>query len=60
MGLDKPLFVIAGPYVIESEAMSTAESLREMASKLNIPFICKSSFDKASRSSSAGFRGPSK
>lgn len=62
VGLDKPLFVIAGPCVIESEAMamSTAETLREMTSKLGIPFIYKSSFDKANRSSSAGFRGPGK
>ncbi|MGB0867352.1 MAG: 3-deoxy-8-phosphooctulonate synthase [Granulosicoccaceae bacterium] len=60
VGLDQPLFVIAGPCVIESEAlaMSTAESLREMTAKLGIPFIYKSSFDKANRSSSAGFRGP--
>lgn len=62
VGLDKPLFVIAGPCVIESEdmALRTAEALREMTAKLGIPFIYKSSFDKANRSSASGFRGPGK
>ncbi len=62
VGLDKPLFVIAGPCVIESEdmALRTAETLREMTARLGIPFIYKSSFDKANRSSAAGFRGPGK
>jgi len=62
VGLDKPLFVIAGPCVIESEdmAMRTAETLKEMTARLGINFIYKSSFDKANRSSAAGFRGPGK
>lgn len=60
VGLDQPLFVIAGPCVIESEqlAMDTAGALKEMTAKLDIPFIYKSSFDKANRSSTSSFRGP--
>ena len=60
VGLDQPLFVIAGPCVIESEqlAMDTAGALKEMTTKLGIPFIYKSSFDKANRSSTSSFRGP--
>lgn len=60
VGLDKPLFLIAGPCVIESEqmAMQTATQLKEITSKLGIPFIYKSSFDKANRSSGTSFRGP--
>ena len=59
VGLDHPLFVIAGPCVIESEqmAMDTAGQLMEMCAALNIPFIYKSSFDKANRSSTKSFRG---
>ncbi len=59
-GLDRPLFLIAGPCVIESEqlAMDTAGQLKELAAALDIPFIYKSSFDKANRSSSRSFRGP--
>jgi 2-dehydro-3-deoxyphosphooctonate aldolase (KDO 8-P synthase) len=59
IGLDKPLFLIAGPCVIESEqlAMDTAGQLKEITQRLKIPFIYKSSFDKANRSSSASFRG---
>ena len=59
VGLDKPLFLIAGPCVIESEALAleTAGYLKEMCSSLNIPFIYKSSFDKANRSSVSSFRG---
>lgn len=62
VGLEHPLFVIAGPCVIESEAMAmnTAEALREMTAKLGISFIYKSSFDKANRSSTTAFRGPGK
>ena len=58
-GLDHPLFLIAGPCVIESEqmAMDTAGQLKEMCSALKIPFIYKSSFDKANRSSTKSFRG---
>ena len=58
-GLDHPLFVIAGPCVIESEqmAMDTAGQLKEMCAALKIPFIYKSSFDKANRSSTKSFRG---
>ncbi len=60
VGLDKPLFVIAGPCVIESEqlAIDTAGTLKEMTTKLGIPFIYKSSFDKANRSSTSSYRGP--
>jgi 2-dehydro-3-deoxyphosphooctonate aldolase (KDO 8-P synthase) len=58
-GLHQPLFVIAGPCVIESEqlALDTAGQLKEMCAALNIPFIYKSSFDKANRSSAMSFRG---
>ena len=60
VGLDKPMFLLAGPCVIESEqlALDTAGELRDICRKLSIPFIYKSSFDKANRSSSASFRGP--
>lgn len=60
VGLDQPLFLIAGPCVIESEtlAQETAGALKAMAEQLGIPFIYKSSFDKANRSSGASFRGP--
>lgn len=59
VGIDKPLFVMAGPCVVESEqlAMETAGRLKEITDKLNIPFIYKSSFDKANRSSANSFRG---
>jgi 2-dehydro-3-deoxyphosphooctonate aldolase (KDO 8-P synthase) len=59
-GLDRPMFVIAGPCVIESEALAldTAGQLKEITQRLNIPFIYKSSFDKANRSSLDSFRGP--
>ena len=60
VGLDKPFFLIAGPCVIESEqfALDTAGQLKELAQRINIPFIYKSSFDKANRSSGKSFRGP--
>ena len=59
-GLDFPFFLIAGPCVIESEQlqMDTAGTLREITSALGIPFIFKSSFDKANRTSGGSFRGP--
>ena len=59
VGLDQPLFLIAGPCVIESESMTidVAGKLKEMCDNLNIPFIFKSSFDKANRSSNKTFRG---
>ena len=59
VGLNHPLFLIAGPCVIESEqlALDTAGFLKELTSELNIPFIYKSSFDKANRSSMNSFRG---
>ncbi len=59
VGLDKPLFLIAGPCVIESEqmALDTAGRLKEICQKLGIPFIYKSSYDKANRSSGKSFRG---
>jgi len=58
--IDSPLFVIAGPCVIESEAlaMDTAGALKELCQSLSIPFIYKSSFDKANRSSASSYRGP--
>lgn len=60
VGLNKPLFLMAGPCVIESEqlAIDTAGYLKEVTSKLGINFIYKSSFDKANRSSGTTFRGP--
>ncbi len=59
VGLDKPFFLIAGPCVIESRAMimDIATELKAITDDLQIPFIFKSSFDKANRSSSASFRG---
>jgi len=58
-GLNQPLFLIAGPCVIESEAliMETAGTLKEITETLQIPFIFKASFDKANRSSLKSFRG---
>ncbi|MSQ59928.1 MAG: 3-deoxy-8-phosphooctulonate synthase [Betaproteobacteria bacterium] len=58
-GLDKPFFLIAGTCVIESRemAMDTAGTLKELCAKLRIPFIYKSSYDKANRSSSKSYRG---
>ncbi|BAV33853.1 2-dehydro-3-deoxyphosphooctonate aldolase [Sulfuricaulis limicola] len=58
-GLDRPFFLIAGPCVIESEqlALDTAGRLKEIAASLGIPFIYKSSYDKANRSSSKSYRG---
>ena len=60
VGPDKPIFLIAGTCVVESEAMTidTAGALKEITESLGIPFIYKSSFDKANRSSRDGFRGP--
>lgn len=59
-GIDHPFFLIAGTCVVESEQMTidTAGALKEMTSELGIPFIYKSSFDKANRSSIDSFRGP--
>lgn len=59
VGLDQPFFLIAGPCVIESKqlALDTAGQLKEICAALGIPFIYKSSFDKANRSSGASFRG---
>ena len=60
IGLDQPFFLIAGPCVIESEQlqMDTAGTLQEITAALGIPFIFKSSYDKANRSSGTSFRGP--
>ena len=60
VGLDHPFFLIAGPCVVESRqlALDTAGQLKEIAGSLGIPFIYKSSFDKANRSSGNSFRGP--
>ena len=59
IGLDKPFFLIAGPCVVESEQlqMDTAGTLKEITSSLGIPFIFKSSFDKANRTSESAYRG---
>ena len=60
VGLDRPFFLIAGPCVIESMQLQldTAATLKEITSELGIPFIFKSSFDKANRTSGTSFRGP--
>ncbi len=60
VGLKAPFFLIAGPCVIESEemALSTASALKQITAELGIPFIYKSSFDKANRSSGSSYRGP--
>src|SRR3954470_11122634 len=60
VGLDRPFFLIAGPCVVESEQlqMDTAGTLKDITSALGIPFIFKSSYDKANRSSGTSFRGP--
>jgi len=60
VGLDAPFFLIAGPCVIESEelALTTASDLKQISAELGIPFIYKSSFDKANRSSGSSYRGP--
>ena len=60
IGLDQPFFLIAGPCVIESMQLQldTAGTLKEITDELGIPFIFKSSFDKANRTSVSGFRGP--
>ena len=60
VGLDRPLFLIAGPCVVESEQLQidVAGQLKETCATLGIPFIFKSSYDKANRSSDASFRGP--
>jgi 2-dehydro-3-deoxyphosphooctonate aldolase (KDO 8-P synthase) len=60
IGLDQPFFLIAGPCVIESEQlqMDVAGQLKEITGSLGIPFIFKSSFDKANRSSGTSYRGP--
>ncbi|MDO4769693.1 MAG: 3-deoxy-8-phosphooctulonate synthase [Brachymonas sp.] len=60
IGLDQPFFLIAGPCVVESEQlqMDVAGRLKEITSALGIPFIFKSSYDKANRSSGSSFRGP--
>jgi len=60
IGLDRPFFLIAGPCVIESMQLQldTAGTLKQITDELGIPFIFKSSFDKANRTSISGFRGP--
>ncbi|NIN33726.1 MAG: 3-deoxy-8-phosphooctulonate synthase [Gammaproteobacteria bacterium] len=60
VGDNQPLFLIAGPCVVESEAMAmdTAGTLKELTGKLGIPFIYKSSYDKANRTSHESYRGP--
>jgi 2-dehydro-3-deoxyphosphooctonate aldolase (KDO 8-P synthase) len=59
IGLDRPVFLIAGPCVVESRAMAmdTAGELKRICAELDVPFIYKSSYDKANRSSSKSFRG---
>ncbi|HVY31774.1 MAG TPA: 3-deoxy-8-phosphooctulonate synthase [Polyangiaceae bacterium] len=60
VGNERPLFLIAGPCVIESQELTlrTAQSLKEITRRLGIPFIFKSSFDKANRKSGKAYRGP--
>ena len=60
VGLDQPIFLIAGPCVIESRqlALDTAGMLKEICAELGVPFIYKSSYDKTNRSSGGSFRGP--
>ncbi len=60
VGIDRPLFLIAGPCVIESASLveEVAGRLKEITTGLGMPFVFKASFDKANRSSRAGFRGP--
>ncbi|MCX7143149.1 MAG: 3-deoxy-8-phosphooctulonate synthase [Proteobacteria bacterium] len=60
VGLDQPIFLIAGPCVIESKqlALDTAGMLKEICAEIGVPFIYKSSYDKANRSSGKSFRGP--
>jgi len=60
VGLDRPMFLIAGPCVVESRSLQVdvAGELKEMTGALGIPFVFKSSYDKANRSSHASFRGP--
>ncbi len=60
VGLTQPFFLIAGPCAIESEqlALETASQLKDITGRLGIPFIYKSSFDKANRSSINSYRGP--
>jgi 2-dehydro-3-deoxyphosphooctonate aldolase (KDO 8-P synthase) len=60
IGLDRPFFLIAGPCVIESRelALETAQQLKDITQRLGIPFIYKSSYDKANRSAGDSFRGP--
>ena len=59
VGLNRPLFLIAGPCVVESEQLQidVAGQLKEICAALNMPFVFKSSYDKANRSSSQSFRG---
>ena len=59
-GIDRPLFLIAGPCVVESETLQVdvAGKLKEITGRLGIPFVFKSSYDKANRSSRDSFRGP--
>jgi 2-dehydro-3-deoxyphosphooctonate aldolase (KDO 8-P synthase) len=59
-GIDRPIFLIAGPCVIESRALAleTAQALKELSQRVGIPFIYKSSYDKANRTSSKSYRGP--
>ena len=61
VGNDRPLFLIAGPCVIESagaDARRSRRTLKEITGRLGVPFIFKASFDKANRSSRTSFRGP--
>ena len=60
VGLDRPLFLIAGPCVVESEGLtlSIAAQLKELTTELGVPFVFKASYDKANRSSRESYRGP--
>ena len=62
IGLERPFFLIAGPCVVESEQLQldVAAHLKEITAALGVPFIFKSSYDKANRSSGGSFRGPAR
>ena len=60
VGIDQPMFLIAGPCVIEGDTLTQqiAGTLKEITTRLGVPFIFKASYDKANRSSTKSFRGP--
>ena len=60
VGNREPLFLIAGPCVVESESlvMHVAEAMKKLTSRLGIPYVFKASYDKANRTSASSYRGP--